>query len=150
MNKSMSVMKNASAICGELRKKYFGESASARDYKDSFVINNAIESFCSKPEVLMLKEITEKDKEMLKVSKTVNFRANCYEKIQTLSRLLAIPESEVCRRILYYSLMNHENKSGAKNEISILSKIAILQTQIEASLHTINEIVSELRSEQEE
>ena len=53
MNKSISAQENVVEICSILRKKMFGENASAQDYKDSYIVNNAIEMFSEDPIVLL-------------------------------------------------------------------------------------------------
>ena len=146
MNKSISSMKNIQEVCSNLRSKFYGEAATVKDYKDSFVINHAVDSFTADPSLLMSGSITDRDRSEAKISKSINFRSDCFEKLNTISKVLQIPEAEVCRRILYYSLDTYEKKN-TKNEIelSVLKgKVAILKTQIEASRNTLSEIMDEI------
>lgn len=146
MNKSISSMGNIQEICSNLRSKFFGEAATARDYKDSFVINHAVDMFTADPAMLMSAQITDRDRSTAKTSKSITFRSDCFEKLTTISKILLIPEAEVCRRILYYSL-DTDDKKNAKTEmeLSVLKgKVAILTSQIEASRHTLSEIMDEI------
>lgn len=141
MIRSSSVMKNSQDVCSALRKKYFGESASPKDYKDSFVINKAIDSFKGLPEDLMTELISQKDQSVTKVSKSINYRSDCFERLSTIATALQIPESEVCRRIMYYSLEEH-NGSEAKIEISVLKeKVTFLKKKMEESMAALNEVM---------
>lgn len=143
MIKSVSVMRDAAEVCGELRIKYFGDLASAKDYKDSFVINKAVEDYKDSPEKLMSDIISKKDQNSTKVPKSINFRAECFEKIITISNVLHISEAEVCRRILYYSLDNEESADMdfVKDTSALQGKIALLESQLEASMATLHEIL---------
>ena len=146
MNKSISSMKNIQEVCSNLRSKFYGEAATVKDYKDSFVINHAVDSFTADPSLLMSDSITDRDRSEAKISKSINFRSDCFEKLNTIAKVLQIPEAEVCRRILYYSLDTDEKKN-TKNEtqLSVLKgKVAILKTQIEASRNTLSEIMDEI------
>lgn len=148
-NKSMSAMKNIQEVCSRLRRKYYGDSATASDYKDSFVINNAVQVFPIEAcQALMDDSISEKDKADVKISKSINFRTNCYAKLADISKMLEIPEAEALRRILYYSIsMENDTSNSSKNKIllsSLKGKVALLRTQIESSRLTLNEIVDEI------
>lgn len=145
MVKSLSMMNNVVEVCSKHRKRIYGGNATAKDYKDSFVINSCIDSFNSNPKELMSDDITSLDQSQGKTSKSVNFRSDCYEKIRTYSKLLNLPESEICRRILYYML---EAPTGnAENNIQLAalkSKVMLLQTQIEASMQTLTAVLKEI------
>lgn len=157
MIKSSSVMKNIQDVCSALRQKYFGEAASPKDYKDSFVINKAIESFNGLPEDLMSESISQKDQSETKGSKSINYRSDCYEKLSIIATALQIPESEVCRRIMYYSLEEHlEEHNGGKAtiEVSVLKeKVIFLKKRMEESMAALNEVmlaISLLENKEEE
>ena len=141
MLKSISLMRNIQDVCALLRKKYFGEAASQKDYKDSFVINQAIDAFRGLPEDLMTESISRKDQSETKASKSVNYRSDCYEKLTTIATALQISESEVCRRIMYYTLEEH-NGSEATIEVSVLKeKVVLLKAQMEKSMIALNEVM---------
>lgn len=149
MNKSCSVMKNVREICAELRGKFFGEFASAKDYKDSFIINKAIESFAADPNELMAEVISIKENAETKVSKSVNFRSDCYEKIITLSKILNIPETEVLRRILYHYTLEQRSPDHESDDIQLLAlknKVLLLKNELETSLHTLNDVLYALEN----
>lgn len=146
MNKSISSMKSIQEVCSKLRSKFYGEAATIKDFKDSYVINHAVDSFTADPAMLMSDSITDRDKSEVKISKSINFRSDSYQKLTTISKVLQIPEAEVCRRILYYSLDTDDEKN-TKNEIelSVLKgKVAILKTQMEACRNTLSEIMDEI------
>ena len=104
MIKSLSMMNNVVEVCAKHRERMHGKDATSKDFKDSFIINNCIENFNGKLEGLMGDDITKLDQSQGKTSKSVNLRSDCYEKICTYSKLLNVPESEICRRILYYMI----------------------------------------------
>lgn len=143
MNKSMSLMKSITDKCLLLRKQYYGEQATVKDYKDSFVINKAIDDFRLLPEKLMSDSITAADQAEPKVSKSVNYRSDCFQKLTALSETLGIPDSEVCRRILYYSLEEH-GKGNDDMQITTFNdlklKAADLKKQMKICMATLNEL----------
>lgn len=145
MVKSLSMMNNVVEVCAAHRERLYGKDARSKDFKDSFIINNCIENFVGKPEELMCEDITELDQSQGKTSKSVNFRSDCYEKICTYSKLLGVPESEICRRILYF-MLNAESGDSENNVqlASLKSKVTLLQTQIEVSMQTLTEIMKEI------
>lgn len=146
MNKSMSAMKEIQEICSNLRSKFYGEAATVKDYKDSFVINHAVDTFTADPAILMSDSITARDSAGVKVSKSINFRSDCFSKLTVISQVLHIPEAEALRRILYYTLAK-DDKKDLQNEIelSVLKgKVALLKAQIEACRHTLSEIMNEI------
>lgn len=146
-NKSISAMKNIQEVCAILRKKYYGKNARSLDYKDSFIINTAVQNFpIEDRQALMDESITEEDNSDIKVTKSVNFRSDCLEKLQTISTMLGVPEAEVLRRILYYSLKS-ENKEVPQKKLqlsSLKSKVALLNTQIEICMKTLSDIENEI------
>lgn len=141
MNKSSSVMNNIKEVCAALRQKYFGETASPKDYKDSFVINKAIDSFRGLPKDLMTESISQKDQSETKVSKSINYRTDCYEKLLTIATALGVPESEVCRRIIYYSLEEHSDNKTTIEIITLKEKVIYLKKQMEESMKALNEVM---------
>ena len=145
MVKSLSMMNNVAEVCAKHRKRIYGADATSKDYKDSFVINSCIESFNSSPQELMRDDITSLDQSQGKTSKSVNFRSDCYEKIRTYSKSLNLPESEICRRILYYMLEAPNGNTENNIQLAALkSKVMLLQTQIEASMQTLTAIIKEI------
>ncbi len=147
--KSISAMRNIGEICSSLRERYYGSSASAKDYKDSFIVNNAIQIFpIDDCQALMDEVITALDKAEMKVSKSLNLRADCYIKVSDISEMLKIPEAEVIRRILYYSLMINDCSSmmpQQKMQLSLLKeKVVLLKAQFETSMATLNQIINEI------
>ena len=144
MNKSISAQENVVEICSILRKKMFGENASAQDYKDSYIVNNAIEMFSEDPIVLLKKSISEEDSKHLKIAKSINFRAGCYEKLCTIGRLLNIPEAEVCRRILYWTVQSEKGIQDNDTLCELKSKITLLKKSMESCTKMIVELEEEI------
>ena len=145
MIKSLSMMNNVAEVCGQLRRKMYGKNATAKDFKDSYIINNCIDYYCGKPEDLMKKEISELDQSQGKTSKSVNFRSDSYKKLNAYSKILNVPESEVCRRLLYFMLEAQVDNSSDRVQLtSLKSKVTLLQTQIEESMNTLAEIIAEI------
>lgn len=141
MIRSTSMMRDIPEVCCALRKKFFGEAASPKDYKDSYIVNEAIDSFKGSPEDLMTPSISQKDQNEIKVSKSINFRSNSHEKLSAIATTLQISESEVCRRIIYYSLEEHQERK-AMIETSILKeKVIHLKRQLEESMKALNEVM---------
>lgn len=141
MNKSVSVMSSFPELSKKLRIKYFGETASVKDYKDSFVVNHMIQSFNGRPSDLMTDKITGLDDSDPKVSKSLNFRSDCYEKIETFAKALKIPESEVLRRIMYYSLETRNAKKDPVNLSDLKKSAAKLKEQMEESMAALNDLM---------
>lgn len=153
MIRSSSVMKNIQDVCSILRQKYFGEAASQKDYKDSFVVNKAIDSFKGLPEDLMTESISQKDQSEAKGSKSINYRSDCYEKLLTIAAALQISESEVCRRIMYYTLEEHNGSEAAIEVSALKEKVIFLKKQMEKSMAALNEVmlaISLLENKQED
>ena len=93
----------------------------------------------------MKKEISELDQSQGKTSKSVNFRSDSYKKLNTYSKILNVPESEVCRRLLYFMLEAQVDNSSDRVQLtSLKSKVTLLQTQIEESMNTLAEIIAEI------
>ncbi len=147
MNKTISVMQNIADICSELRVRYYGNDFTAKDYRDSYIINQAIDEFAAEAELLMEEAIT-KEEQIPKFTKSINFRASSWEKLNTLSKILNITPMEVCRRILHYTIMNDSTvESSSVNHIrlaSLKSKLSLLEAQIESCKQIIAEISEEI------
>ena len=123
-SKSVSAMKNIQDICSSLRSKYYGDSATAKDYKDSFVINNAIQIFpIDAMQALIDETISEKDKAEVKVSKSINFRSDCYTKLTGISKML------LCLQVLERRFAKHVRRVTMLMLYTIQS-ISILEIMI--------------------
>lgn len=151
------MMKNCSEICEKLRKNFFGEDATAKDYKDSYIINYTIEIFSDYREKLMDKSITKLDKSDTKVTKTLTLRSDCYEKLKEITKFLStatgvnITEAETLRRILYYCVENiddlGETATRKKKSLKIFemqTKLLLLKTYVYECESTIQTLLEEL------
>lgn len=140
-----------------LRMAFYGVSANAQEYRDSYVINEAIDRFKTEDvSELMNEKITEFERQEKKLSKTVNFRADCYLKLNSLSASLGISTAEACRRLLYHSAYNIENTipnnhSSSQELTQLKAKMLLLEShvnnlerQILLTKEAFNEITTEI------
>ena len=147
MNKSVSMMQSISDVCDTLRYKFYGNGASPRDYKDSYIINAAIERFNTEEiNDLMDEKISEKDRSENKTAKSINFRSDCYDKLCDIAKTLNLPESEALRRLLIYSLENNDISTHYQDFklSSLKGKLTLLKKQVTQSLMTIDELTNEI------
>lgn len=146
MIKSMSSIRDKS-VYATLREMAFGKAASDKEFKDSFVIGYWLDAYSAAPEALMNDAITEQDQADSKISKTITFRVSTYNKLTALSKVLGIGDAEIMRRILYYSLSNPTSGAASGSEIpmtNIQSHVALLESQIQACMKTLEELKHEL------
>lgn len=121
MNKSLSAMSDIDRICAVLRDKFFGK-VTRKDYKDSFIVNEAIARFNDSAEALMTESITAADNEKNKAAKSLNLRAEAVEKLVSYGSSLSITESEVLRRILIYSVLVEKPRAENNRDINQVRK----------------------------
>lgn len=135
-------MKNFPEICSTLRTAYFGEDAIPTDYKDSFIVNQAIELFSDCPDVLNSAYYTALDKIDTKLTKSLTLRQNCIEKLKTYSEILGISEAEVLRRILYFSVdeSNKETTDTTINLSELKAEVVVLEKHLSAVMTTVETI----------
>lgn len=143
-------------VIPKLRISFYGVSSNAQEYKDSYVINEAIDRFKTEDvNELMDEKITEFESQEKKLSKTVNFRADCYLKLNSLSARLGISPAEACRRLLYYSAHNIEkttpNNYSSPHELTQLkAKMLLLEAHVkilEKEISLTREVLSEITTE---
>lgn len=101
INTSYSLQSNAAELLDIQRKRLYGKEASAKDYRDSYVLGHEIEDF-SFDDVNKLLEYKEQDSNIPKAAKSVTLRANTYTRLTKITALLGLSESEVCRLIIYH------------------------------------------------
>lgn len=127
MNTSYSLQSNASELLDKARKRRYGSQASARDYRDNFILGNEILDFPLN-EVNELLEYKDSDYDTVKVAKSVTLKVNAYERLVKIANLLSLSESETCRLIIYYSACKVDKNNvksiprEVEEEISYLRK----------------------------
>ena len=148
-------------IIPKLRALYFGTSATAQEYKDSFVINEAVDRFNTKDvHSLMSEDISETEKLEKPLVKTVNYRASSFFKISSISESLEISHAEACRRVLYFSASNgaleeetapNNNYSTHGHELTQLkAKLVLLQgymKNLNKEVQRVQEVIDEISNE---
>ena len=152
MIKSYFVMDNIGDICSELRNRFYGSNASPKDYKESFVINHSVESFIASPQRLMSKDIEAKEKSSKKMPKSINLRSSCSERVSLLAKTLNISESEVIRRILYYTVLNEDQNADKTSDMKlseIKDQLTFLRSQVKQQLQIIDQILVKLNDSEE-
>lgn len=123
-------------VLPRLRTAFYGQNASAAEYRDSFVVCETIARYEEDAALLMNDRITESERTEKNITKTLNFRADCYLKLTSLADQLAISPAEACRRILYYTA-EYAPKTSSKeftpHELSQLkAKILMLEESVKA------------------
>ena len=130
MNTSYSLQSNASDLLDKSRKKQYGEQASAKDYRDNFILGNEILDFPIN-EVEKLLKYRADDNGVLKVAKSVTLKANAYERLVKISNLLDLSESETCRLIIYYSAQKTDKNNEKRIPREVEEEIAYLRKALE-------------------
>lgn len=126
MNTSYSLQNNSSDLISNARKRRYGVTATAKDYKDNFILGNEILDFpLNRVEDLLLYKET--DSKAIKVAKSVTLKSNAHDRLVKISELLGLSESETCRLIIYYLAENHEDNGNVmpteiEEEIALLKK----------------------------
>ena len=142
MQISLYVMNDIREICAELRRIFYA-SDSCRDYKDSYIINKAIEEL--NPELLFDPDITSRDQSVGRISKTINLRTECYTKICALADTYNITSSEICRRALLSVLLKTPEKGNTDSKLTIVhAQIQLLKKQMENCMNTLQKIEDEI------
>lgn len=144
------MMQDFKVRCAVLRCYYFGEEASDKDYKDSYIINHAIEKFASSPEALMDDSITILDRSDTKATKTLTLRSDCAAKLSVLAGVLHITEAEVCRRVIYHAALQKNINKSSNNTLKSLkvselkTKLLLLEKQVNDCVVTLKTLLEEI------
>lgn len=121
INTSYNLQSNANELLDIQRKHLYGKEASKKDYRDSYILGNEIE-MCSFDDIKKLLEYREQDSKASKTAKSVTLKANTYERLNKITELLGLSESEVCRLIIYYfanEIRDNTNAIPPKIEIEL-------------------------------
>lgn len=156
MKKVMQMSEKVSERLGIIRKSLFN-SESSSEYRDSFVLNEAIERFSAGADALLSKEIAEKDCEP-RVAKSLTLRADIFAKLTDLATLTDLSYAEVTRRIILFTVdeieKNKQENSRENTEyeraISTLKqKLLVAVRYLEQSTTALNSILEEIEALEE-
>ena len=147
MKKVMAMPENITEICSKLRRNYFS-SDSERDYKDSYIINRAIDDFSEELEELLSEEAAKADK-MPKISKSITFRANTFARVETLAENSDLTYGEVVRRILFIAVKQIEEKKPEKSAVNpqikaLAEKISVVEKRLSDAMSALRELADEV------
>lgn len=104
----------------ELRARFYGPNATVKEYRDSFVFAQAIDSFDGLPSQLSEYINNEQD---LKNQRTVTIRQNTYNKLESLSRTLNCTIASVYRAIATYTITSSATSVTSYSDLEL--KIAL-------------------------
>lgn len=149
MKKVMAMPENITEICSKLRRNYFS-SDSERDYKDSYIINRAIDDFSEELEELLSEEAAKADK-MPKISKSITFRANTFARVETLAENSDLTYGEVVRRILFIAVKQIEEKKPEKSTVNpqikaLAEKISVVEKRLSDAMSALRELADEVEA----
>ena len=133
MNTSYTLQQDVKERLEKVRKKMYGPDAVAAEYRDSFVLTNAILSF---PLDDLQKLLLYKDADIRtpKSAKSVTLRANAYGRLVKMANSLTISESEACRLLIFYLEANFEEKRKIYFETDeIMADLLVLKNALEAA-----------------
>lgn len=147
MKKVMAMPENITEICSKLRR-YFFASDSDRDFKDSYVINRAVENYTGDLEELHSEAAANADK-MPKISKSITFRANVFARVSALAESSDLTYGEVVRRILFITVKQIEENKPEKPAVNpqievIKGKILVISKRLEDVMSAIEELSNEV------
>ena len=132
-----------SDYANKLRKRYYGPKATVREYRDSFVFSQAIDSFDCTPSQLIEYINNEQD---LKNQRMVTIRQNTYEKLEALSKTLNCTIASVYRAIVTYSATSSETNISSCSDLEL--KIVLLEKQLADCQETLYQIKESIQSQQ--
>ena len=146
-------------IIPKLRALYYGTSATAQEYRDSFIINEAVDKFNTEDvDSLLSDAVSEFERLEKPLVKTVNYRASSFFKISSISESLRISHAEACRRVLYYSASNAPEETAPNNNYStheheltqLKAKLVLLQgymKNLNKEFQRVQEVIDEISNE---
>jgi len=154
MKKVMQLSENVCEQLDVIRKGYFGGSASASEYRDSFILCEAVERFSEDPAVLFSEEMAGSDCEP-RVAKSLTLRAEVFEKLSNLATITNLSYAEVTRRIILFtiekikksSLENSRENTEYERAISALkTKILVVAAALDDAMTALNSLVDEVEA----
>ena len=119
----------------ELRERFFGPNATVKEYRDSFVFSQAIDSFDAPPSLLIDYINTEQD---LNHQRMVTIRVNTYHKLESLSKTLNCTIASVYRAIINYTVTSVESSNISYSDLEL--KVALLEKQLSDCQETLMQI----------
>lgn len=130
-----------------LRKKYFGPTATAKEYRDSYVFAQTIDTFNAPIDVL--DEYIHNEKK-LNNQRMMTLRQNTYKKLEDISKTKDCSVASAFRAIIMYTVHTEdfENTENTPNvSISELElKITLLEKQLSDCQNTLSQIKRYLKN----
>lgn len=126
---------NFSNYAIELRKRFYGPNATAKEYRDSFVFSQAIDSFDGLPSQLYEFVNSEQD---LKNQRMVTIRQNTYAKLESFSKTLNCTIASVYRAIITYVATSTTTNVVSHSDLEL--KVALLEKQLTDCQETLAQI----------
>ena len=93
------------------RKYWYGKEVSSKDYRDSYILGEAIDTFVL-DDVHKLLAYKKEDSEVTKVAKSITLKAKTHERLTRICEMLGTSESETCRLIIFHLI--HETLDEKK------------------------------------
>ena len=124
----------------ELRERFYGPQATAKEYRDSFVFSRAIDDFNGSPE--QLSELIRNEQD-LKNQRMVTIRQNTYDKLESLSKTLNCTIASVYRAIVTYSATSTSTDANSYSDLEL--KIALLEKQLADCQETLLQIKDSIK-----
>ena len=145
MQMNLGVDVNNRQQADQLRRTYF-PNTSSKQTRDSFIFDQCITSFKDDPKELL--PFIEDDEKTEKVQRMVTLKSETNSRLRTIAGSIGKPIATTFRAIIAYSIAHIDddfveevkpvNNAGVLQLIG--EKIELLQTQIDASNRTLDEI----------
>ncbi len=150
MRKVIAMTEGATKAIAKLRTAYFGENASCQSYRDSYIVNCAINNFDTDNKCELLSDKMSELDSQPKSPKTITLQASAVDVLTTLQKTLEISDSEAVRRILYYSEVHVEElnspvEKAYDDDDALKLKISVLEKQLLDAIQTLDQIKDYIR-----
>ena len=138
MQLNLKLSDNFKDYAKELRTRYFGASATSKEYRDSFVFSQAIDQFEGDPKELLPDYInSEQD---IKNQKMVALKQNTYLKLESISKTLGCTIASAYRAIICYTVQTKTPAKNASTNTELELKISLLEKQLADCQETLSQI----------
>lgn len=152
MQINIALSHNNAAQAEQIRASWYPGST-ARQTRDSFVFNTAIDRFKSNPEVLL--PIIESEEGSAVAQRMLTIKAESAERLKTIASAIGKPAAATYRAIIKYTIEHLDNSSTDDDEQNvdlsadvsqlIMEKLGKLEKQLEECNNTRLEIVQLLK-----
>lgn len=140
MNVSVKMPENHDEVAEKLRKMYFGNEATQKDYRNAYIFQETIRAFKDEPSVLV--EYLPLDDENIQRSYTL--RVDIYNRLVTIAKTIDAPVASVYRAIVLYTYYQKLTEKGVVKETDSKSElknlVGLLEKQIADCTETLNRI----------